>query len=221
VEWYTRRRNDTYCNSRMYAPLYQPFGPRVSQYLHSSSPQSLLKSGDMWGFSTENNQPVRSFDDPHCLICPIGHVGWAQVDIAKAVLSCWGRARHLPEPIPDLVEFQEQTKAIHIFLSNPEAVKSLEKRHLAIHNQHSTAPFKSGKEKHVIEFTNGHVQLDWERGRWIVRDWNAMETRHPTWIQPEENLLSVLIRPSSRPEQVDPEPKPITEGKTQEQITVR
>ena len=205
----------------MYAPLYQPFGPRVSQYLHSSSPQSLLKSGDMWGFSTENNQPVRSFDDPHCLICPIGHVGWAQVDIAKAVLSCWGRARHLPEPIPDLVEFQEQTKAIHIFLSNPEAVKSLEKRHLAIHNQHSTAPFKSGKEKHLIEFTNGHVQLDWERGRWEVRDWNSMEMRHPTWIQPEENLLSALILPPSRPEPEAPEPKPAKERESQEQLRGR
>jgi len=48
-----------------------------------------------------------------------------------------------------------------------------------------------------------------------------METRHPTWIQPEENLLSALIRPPSRPEQVNPEPKPITEGIIQEQITVR
>jgi len=107
-EWYTRRRDDTYRNSPMYAPLYQPFGPRVSQYLHSSSPQSLRKSGDMWGFCTENNLPVRSFDDPHCLICPIGHGGWAQVDIAKAVLSCWGRTRHLPEPRPDLVKFQDK-----------------------------------------------------------------------------------------------------------------
>jgi len=209
VEWYTRRREDTYRNSPMDAPLYQPFGPQVSQYLHSSSPQNLRKSGDMWGFSTEDNQPVRSFDDPHCLICPIGHIGWAQVDIAKAVLSCWGRARHLPEPRPDLVEFQEQTKAIHAFLSSPEAVKSLEKRHLAIHNQHSIAPFKLGKNKHLIEFTNGHVHLDWERGRWVPRDWNSMETRHPSWIQPEEDLLSALIRPPSRPEPEAPEPEPV------------
>jgi len=107
VEWYTRRRDDRHRNSPMDAPLYQPFGPRASQYLHSSIPQNLRKSGDMWGFSTENHQPVRSFDDPHCLICPIGHVGWAQVDIVKAILSCWGRSRHLPEPRPDLVEFQE------------------------------------------------------------------------------------------------------------------
>ena len=54
----------------MDAPLYQPFGPQVSQYLHSSSPQNFRKRSDMWGFST----PVRSFDDPHCLICPIGHI---------------------------------------------------------------------------------------------------------------------------------------------------
>jgi len=84
----------------MYAPLYQPFGPRVSQYLHSSSPQNLRKSGDMWGFSTENNQPVRSCDDPHCLICPIGHEGWEQVDIAKAVLSCWEEPDTCQNPDP-------------------------------------------------------------------------------------------------------------------------
>jgi len=53
AEWYTRRQDDTYRNSPMYAPLYQPFGPQVSQNLHSSSPQNLRKSGDMWGFSTE------------------------------------------------------------------------------------------------------------------------------------------------------------------------
>ena len=85
AEWYTRRRDDTYCTSLINAPLYQPFGPRVSQYLHSSSPQNLRTSGDMWGFITENNQLVRSFDDPHCLICPIGHIGWAQ-DLAVAGL---------------------------------------------------------------------------------------------------------------------------------------
>jgi len=107
AEWHTRRRNDTYRNTLMDVPSYQPLRPRVSQYLHSSSPQNLRKSGDMWGSSTENNQPVRSFDDPHCLICPIGHVGWAQVDIAAAVLNCWGRTKHLPDPRPDLVEFQE------------------------------------------------------------------------------------------------------------------
>jgi len=221
AEWYTRRRDDTYRNSPMDTPLYQPFGRQVSQYLHSSSPQNFRKSGDMWGFSTENNQPVQSFDDPQCLICPIGHVGCAQVDIAKAVLGCWGRTRHLPEPRPDLVKFQEQTKAIHIFLSNPEAVNSLEERHLDIHSQQSTAPFKSGMDYHLIEFTNGHVQLNWEKGSWIVRDWNAMETHHSTWIQPEENLLSALIRAPSRPESVDQGPNPVTERNIQEQTTVK
>jgi len=110
AEWYTRRQNDTYRNTPMDAPLYRPFGPPVSQYLHSSSPQNLRKSGNMWGFSTENNQPVRSFDDPRCLICPIGHIGWAQVDIAQAVLSCWGRTRYLPDPRPDLVETRNKQK---------------------------------------------------------------------------------------------------------------
>ena len=200
AQWHTRRRNDTYRFTPMDAPSYQPLGPRVSQYLHSSSPQNLRKSDYMWGFSTENNQPVRSFDDPHCLICPIGHAGWAQVDIAAAILNCWGKTRHMPDPIPDLLEFHEQTKAIHTFLSNPGAVKSLEKRHLTTHNQRSAAPFQPGKDKHLIEFTNGHVQLDWERGRWIVRNWKDMETHQPTWIQPEENFLSALIRPPSRPE---------------------
>jgi len=128
-EWYTRRPNDTHCNSTMYGPTYKPFGPRVGRYLHASSPQNLRRSGDMWGFSTESNEPVRSFDDPHCLICPIGHVGWAQVDIDTAILNCWGRSIHLPDPRPDLVEFQEQTKAIHTFLSKSEAFKALETRH--------------------------------------------------------------------------------------------
>jgi len=148
------------------------------------------------------------------------NIRWAQVDIAKAVLSCWGRTRHLPEPIPDLIEFEEQIKAIHAFLSTPEAVKSLEKRHLAINNQYSI-PAKLGKEKHLIEFTNGHVQLDWERGRWEVRDWNSMEMRHPTWIQPEENLLSALILPPSRPEPEAPDPKPAKERESQEQLRGR
>ena len=189
----------------MDAPSYQPLDLQVSQYLHPSSPQNLRKSGDMWGFSTENNKPVRSFDDPYCLICPRGHIGWAQVNIAAAILNCWGRTRHLPDPRPDLVEFQERTKSIHAFLSNPGAVKSLGKRHLTTQNQLSAAPFQSGKDKHLIEFTNGHVQLEWERGRWSVRNWKDMETLPPSWIQPGENFLSALIRPPSRPEPIVPE----------------
>ena len=51
----TRRRNDTYRATPMDAPSYQSLDPQASQYLHSSSPQNLRKSGDMWGFSTENN----------------------------------------------------------------------------------------------------------------------------------------------------------------------
>ena len=133
AEWHTRRRNDTYRFTLMDASSYQPLDLQVSQYLHPSSPQNLRKSGDMWGFSAENNQPVRSFDDPYCLICPRGHIGWAQVNIAAAILNCWGRTRHLPDPRPDLVEFQEQTK-----------------------------------DKHLIEFINRHVQMEWERGKWSL-----------------------------------------------------
>ena len=82
-------------------------------------------------------------------------------------------------------------------------------------------PLKYGKDKHLIEFTNGHVQLNWEKGSWIVRDWNAMETHHPAWIQPEENLLSALIRPPSRPESVERGPYPATERNIQEQTMAR
>jgi len=185
----------------MGCPPFQPLDLQVGHHLHPSSPQNLRKSGDMWGFSTEHNQPVRNYDDPHCLICPIGHIGWAQVDIAGAILSYWGKTRHLPDPRPDLTEFQEQTVAIHAFLRNPGAVKSLE--HLATQRQCSNAPFQ--KTEHPIELTNRHVQLEWERGRWFVRKWKDMELFPPSWIQPEENFLSALIRPPSRPEPVAPE----------------
>jgi len=107
AEWHTRRQNDTNRFPLMGGPLNQPLDLHIGHYLHPSSPQNLRKSGDMWGFSTEHNQPVRSFDDPSCLICPIGHIGWAQVSIAEAILSCWGRTRHLPDPRPDLVEFHD------------------------------------------------------------------------------------------------------------------
>ena len=161
----------------------------------------------MWGFSTEKNQPVRSFDDPSCLICPIGHIGWAQVNTAQAILSCWGRTRHLPDPRPDLVEFHEQTEAIHAFLRNPEAVRILEMRHVTSQNPHSAAPFQSWKGKQLIEFTNEHVQLEWDQGRWFVHNWKVIETfpLGRSWIQPEESLLSALIRPPSRPEGVAPD----------------
>jgi len=129
AKWYTRRNIDSYCSPPTGGPPTQALDLQVGHHLHPSSPQNLRKSGDMWGFSTEQNQPVRCFDDPSCLICPIGHIGWAQVNTAQAILTCWGRTRHLPDPRPDLVEFYGQTEAIHAFLSNPEALRKLEMRH--------------------------------------------------------------------------------------------
>jgi len=93
AEWYTRRRHNPYRSASMGSPPPQPLDHHVDSHLHYSSPQNLRKSGDMWGFSTQYNQPVRSYDDAHCLICPIGHIGWAQVNIATAILGCWGRTR--------------------------------------------------------------------------------------------------------------------------------
>ena len=111
----------------------------------------------MWGFSTAQNQAVRSFDDSSCLICPIGHIGWAQVDTAKAFLSCWGRTRHLPDPRPDLDELQEQMTAIHAFLSNPEAIRKLETQRTTQQDSHLASPFQLGTDELPIEFTDGHV----------------------------------------------------------------
>jgi len=190
AEWHTRRRSDTYRSKPMDVPLHRPFRPPVSHYLHASSPQNLRKSSDIWGFSTENNQVVRRFNDPHCLICPIGHTGWAQVDIAQTILNCWGKTRHLPDPRPDLVEYQEQTEAIHLFLRTPNAVKRLEQLYRTRHSQHLIASFKPGQDAYPIEFTNGHIQLNWEKDSWIVGDWKGSATHPQTWIQPEENLLS-------------------------------
>jgi len=138
AEWYSRRRIDNY----RFPPPTVPHP--MDQHLHPSSPHNLRKSGDMWGFSTEHNQAVRSFDDSSCLICPIGHIGWAKVDTAKAILSCWGRTRHLPDPRPDLDEFQEQMFSIHTFLSNPEAIRKLETKHATQQNSHPAIPSKAG-----------------------------------------------------------------------------
>ena len=63
----------------------------------------------------------------------------------------------------------------------------------------------SPRDKQPIEFTNGHIQLEWVRGRWSVQNWKDMETVQPSWIVPEENFLSALIRPPSRPEPIAPE----------------
>ena len=117
AEWYARRHTDKY----RFPPPSTPHP--MHEELHHSSPHNLRRSGDLWGFSTLQNQAVQSFDDPSCLICPIGHAGWAQVDIARAFLSCWGRTRHIPVPRPDLDELLEQTKAIHAFLSEPAAIR--------------------------------------------------------------------------------------------------
>ena len=119
AEWYTRRHTDKY----RFPPPSAPHP--MCEELHHSSPHNLRRSGDMRGFSTAQNQAVQSFDDSSCLICPIGHAGWAQVDVAKALLSCWGRTRHLPVPTPDLNELQEQMMAIHAFLSEPDAIRKL------------------------------------------------------------------------------------------------
>jgi len=53
--------------------------------------------------------------------------------------------------------------------------------------------------KHLIKFTNRHVKLNGETVGWIVRGWNINRTRHTTRIHLEENLLSALICPPSRP----------------------
>ena len=174
----------------------------MDQYLHPSNPYNLRQSGDMWGFSTEHNQAVRSFDDSSCLICPIGHIGWAQVDTVKASLNCWDRTRHLPDPRPDLDEFQEQMVVINTFLNNLEAIRKLETKHVTQENSHPAIPSQPGTDKLPIEFTDGHVQLEWVHDRWTVHDWKSIET-FPLgrgWIQPEENFLSALIRQPSRPE---------------------
>jgi len=46
-----------------------PSDPGVSQCLPSSSPQNLCKSGDTWGFSTENNQPGVRICDCSAVSC--------------------------------------------------------------------------------------------------------------------------------------------------------
>jgi len=57
AEWHTRQHTDIY----RFPPPNAPHP--MSEYLHPSNPHNLRKSGDMWGFSTTQNQAVRSFDD--------------------------------------------------------------------------------------------------------------------------------------------------------------
>ena len=66
AEWYTRRRHNIYRSIPMGSLPLQPLDHQVGHYLLPSSPQNLRKSGNMWGFSTEHNQPVRSYDDSSC-----------------------------------------------------------------------------------------------------------------------------------------------------------
>ena len=56
----------------------------------------------------------------------------------------------------------------------------------------------SARNKRPIEFTNGHLQLECLRGRWLVRNWKDKETIQHSWIAPEDNFLSALIRPSGQ-----------------------
>ena len=60
AEWYTRRRNHIYRTTPRGNPPPFPSDHQVEYHLHYSSPQNLRKSGDLWGFSTQDNQPVRS-----------------------------------------------------------------------------------------------------------------------------------------------------------------
>ena len=175
----------------------------------------------MWGFSTAQNQAVQSFDDSSCLICPIGHAGWAQVDVAKALLSCWGRTRHLPVPRPDLDELQEQMMAIHAFLSEPDAIRKLATKRVMRQASSLASPLQPGADELPLEFINGHIQLEWASGRWSVRDWKPIETSPlgGAWIQPEENLLSALIRSPNYPEiSVPSSPGEATLGRGEDKI---
>jgi len=122
----------------------------------------------MWGFSTEYNQPVRSSDDPNCLICPIGHKGWSEVNIRQATYHCWDNWAEIPDPRPDLEEYMDQTKAIHEFLGTPEAHMLLEKARI----QRLTEKLRPGQNpsrvsyqsRKPIHFLRGHVNLTWTRG---------------------------------------------------------
>ena len=57
AEWHSRRNTDSYRSPPIGDPPIR-FEPQIDHHLHPSSPQNLRKSGDMWGFSTEQNQPV-------------------------------------------------------------------------------------------------------------------------------------------------------------------
>ena len=72
AQWYTRRRNDTYRNTPTDLHSTSPSDPRLANFSTPLAHKTFERVVICWD-SAENNQPVRSFDDPHCLICPIGH----------------------------------------------------------------------------------------------------------------------------------------------------
>ena len=91
--------------------------------------------------------------------------------------------------------------AIHTFLSEPDAIRKLAAISDMRQASPPASPLQPGTDKLPIEFTNGHVQLEWVRGRWTVNDWKHSGTSplDRAWIQPEENLLSALIRSPTYP----------------------
>ena len=93
-------------------------------------------------------------------------------------------------------------RAIHAFLSDPEAIRKLaEQRPMRQASGLASLPHHETEEL-PLELANGHVQLDWASGRWSVSDWkpSGQAPLEGAWIQPEENLLSALIRPPCYPE---------------------
>jgi len=92
--------------------------------------------------------------------------------------------------------------AIHAFLSEPDAIRKLATQRPMRHASSLAPLLQPGTDELPIEFTNGHVQLELASGRWSVRDWKPIETSPlgGAWIQPEENLLSALIRSPNYPE---------------------
>ena len=92
--------------------------------------------------------------------------------------------------------------AIHAFLSEPDAIRKLATKRPMRQTSPLASLLQPGTDVLPIELTNGHVQLDWASGRWTVRDWKPIGTSPlgRAWIQPEENLLSALIRSPTYPE---------------------
>jgi len=92
--------------------------------------------------------------------------------------------------------------AIHAFLSKPDAIRKLATKRVMRQASSLASLLQPGTDELPIEFTNGNVQLEWALGRWTVRGWKPIGTSPlgRAWIQPEENLLSALIRSPTYPE---------------------